>query len=133
MRNYIVQTVVCVLTGMRHRAWALAALAIAVGAPAAYSQTAQFSYAVETLGGGFAYTARVAVDSSGNVYAAVTGQSAVYKMPSGCTSSSCVTTLGGGFEDPIGIAVDAVGNVYVVDGATWLVKQIPSAALPGTA
>jgi hypothetical protein len=61
------------------------------------------------------------VDASGNVFVADEGTgysgSAVYKIPPGCVTSSCVITLGGGFTffEPAGVAVDGNGNVFVAD------------------
>ena len=68
----------------------------------------------------------MAVDGSGNVYVADTGNSAVKEMPAGCASSSCVTTLGGGFSLPNGVAVDGSGNVYVADTDNNAVKEMPA-------
>ena len=76
---------------------------------------------VNILGGGFIVPQGVAVDSSGNVFVADEGTgysgSAVYKIPPGCATSSCVLTLGGGFAffEPAGVAVDGNGNVFVAD------------------
>ena len=55
---------------------------------------------VTALGGGFSYPYGVAVDASGNVYVADSGNNVVKEIPPGCASSSCVTTLGGGFSIP---------------------------------
>ena len=82
---------------------------------AAQAQTASFSYAITALGGGFNYPWGAAVDGSGNIYVTDYDNSAVYEMPAGCASSSCMTTLGGGFSGPTGLAVDGSGNVYVAD------------------
>lgn len=89
------------------------------------AQTAQYSYAIATLGGGFQEPSGVAVDSSGNVYIADYGNSTVKKMPAGCGSSACVTTLGGGFANPVGVTVSASGTVYVADSGNNAVKEMP--------
>jgi hypothetical protein len=72
------------------------------------------------------YPAGVAVDGSGNVYVSDAGFGAVFEMPPGCTSSSCVTTLGGGFSGPDGVAVDGSGNIYIADTFNNAVKEMPS-------
>ncbi|MGA9672237.1 MAG: SBBP repeat-containing protein [Terracidiphilus sp.] len=114
-------------TGRSFAARLAMAAVVCVGAAssAAFSQTAQFSYAIQTLGGGFSSAYGVAVDGKGNVYVGDTGNNQVKEMPSGCTSSSCVTTLGGGFSSPYGVAVDGGGNVYVADLVNNAVKEIP--------
>jgi len=94
-------------------------------AAGARAQTASFNYPITTLGGGFNSPEGVAVDGSGNVYVADSGDNAVKKMPAGCASSSCVTTLGGGFYFPTGVAVDGSGNVYVADTDN-AVKEMPA-------
>jgi len=80
---------------------------------------------ITTVGGGFGGPAGVAVDGSGSVYVADTGNNAVKEMPAGCTSSSCVTTVGGGFSIPRGAAVDGSGNVYVADTFNSAIKEMP--------
>ena len=96
-----------------------------------YAQTAYFAGAVTTLGGGFAGPNGVAVDASGNVYVADTGNNAVEQIPVGCASSSCVVMLGGGFNQPYGIAVDGSGYVYVADyGNTMCTRCSPPVPLP---
>jgi large repetitive protein len=108
--------------------WATLMLAVCgyAAVPAAWSQTAQFSYAIQTLGGGFYEPVGVAVDGGGNVYVADYGNGAVKEMPAGCTSSSCATTVDGGFTNPLGVAVDGEGNVYVGDGHSSAVKEMPA-------
>jgi large repetitive protein len=103
-----------------------AALVLAAAPAAVQAQTAHFSYAERTLVGSFSAPSGVAIDGSGNVYVADYGDSAVKKIPSGCTSSSCVTVLGGGFRYPQGVAVDASGFVYVADSGNNAVKRMPS-------
>jgi sugar lactone lactonase YvrE len=78
-----------------------------------------------SLGGGFSQPDGVATDSSGNIYVADQANNAVKKLPSGCSTSSCVTTIGGGFSSPYGIAVDGAGNVWVADNGNNAVKKIP--------
>jgi sugar lactone lactonase YvrE len=77
-----------------------------------------------TLGGGFQPNG-VAVDGSGNVYAADSPGAVVLEMPPGCASSACVTTLGGGFSGPTGVTVDGTGNVYVADFSGSAVYEMP--------
>lgn len=78
-----------------------------------------------SLGGGFSQPDGVATDSSGNIYVADRANNAVKKIPSGCSTSSCVTTIGGGFSSPYAIAVDGAGNVWVADNGNNAVKKIP--------
>ncbi len=95
---------------------------IGVGPQATFQQPGQAS---AVLGGRFIGPAGVAVDGSGNVYAADQGTNAVMEIPFGCVGSSCMTTLGGGFRAPTGVALDAGGNVYVADRGNGAVKEIP--------
>ena len=81
----------------------------------AAAQTAVYSGATLSLGGGYANPTGVAVDSSGNVYVGDVSFETVFVMPAGCASSSCVTTVGGLSTAPYGVAVDSSGNVYVAD------------------
>src|SRR6266702_1961428 len=94
-------------------------------APSAEAQTAHFSWAVPTLGSGF-NSGGVAVDGSGNVFVADTGNSAVKEIlaASGYTT---VNTLGSGFSFPSGVAVDGSGNVFVADTGNNAVKEILAA------
>jgi sugar lactone lactonase YvrE len=89
------------------------------------AQTAYFSGAVTSLGGGFKGPSGVALDASGNLYVADSLNNAVYEIPPGCASASCVITLGGGFAQPYGVAVDASGNVYVADTDNGTLKEMP--------
>ena len=98
------------------------------------AQTAvQFSGASVTLGGGWIAPATAAVDARGNVYVADAGNAstaaAVYKMTTGCSSSTCATKLGGSFAfgKPSGVAVDVQGNVYVADAGNIAVYEIMAA------
>ncbi len=89
---------------------------------------------VTVLFSGFANSMGLAVDGSGNIYVADTGNNAVKQIPPGCGASSCFNTLGSGFSSPYGVAVDANGNVYVADTGNNAVKEITTAVLlPATA
>ena len=76
----------------------------------------------------------LAVDSSGNIYVADSGNNSIRKI----TSSGIVTTLAGSagrgsadgtgtaasFNYPAGVALDASGNLYVADGGNNKIRKI---------
>jgi len=63
----------------------------------------------------------LAVDASGNVYAAnISGTSIVKYGPGGNTW----VNIGSGFTNTTGVAVDASGNVFVVDNGNKVIKKI---------
>jgi sugar lactone lactonase YvrE len=85
----------------------------------------------------------IAIDSSGNLYVADTGNNTIRKI----TSAGAVTTLAGlagtsgatdgtgsaaRFNNPRGVAVDSSGNVYVADGGNTLIRKITSAGVVTT-
>jgi len=92
----------------------------------ATAQTAHFSGAQIALGGGFNAPRGIAVDISGNVYVADSGNNAVKEIPTGCLTSSCVVELGGSypFNSPKGIGVDASGDVFVADSSANKVEEM---------
>jgi len=68
----------------------------------------------------------LAVDGSGNLYVADTGNYRIQKFDSRgnfLASWGSQGVLPGQFEDPSGIAVDSAGNVYVADKATNTVQK----------
>ena len=88
------------------------------------AQTAHFSWVQAALVSGLSGPTGIAVDASGNVFVADTGDTAVKEIPLGCASAGCVNTLGSGFSGPSGVAVDGSGNVYVADTGNGMVKEM---------
>jgi sugar lactone lactonase YvrE len=93
----------------------------------------------------FTGPAGVAVDSSGNVYVADTGNNEIRKV----TSTGVVTTLAGApgeinygsadgigasaqFAGPTGVAVDSSGNIYVADTENNEIRKVTSAGVVTT-
>lgn len=89
----------------------------------------------------------VAVDSSGNVYVADTGNHTIRKITSGVVTTLAgiagsygtsdgtganVGTNGARFFAPGGVAVDAAGNVYVADTLNHTIRKITSGGVVST-
>jgi hypothetical protein len=72
---------------------------------------------------GFDRPYSLAVDSSGNVYVADTGNDAV-KERTAASNYELLNTLGSGFKAPRGVAVDAYGDIFVADTGNSAVKEI---------
>lgn len=84
----------------------------------------------------------VAVDASGNIFVADTGNSLIRMI----SAAGVVTTFAGSgtaggtngtgtaasFYTPYGIAVDSIGNVYVADTGSSLIRKITSAGVVST-
>src|SRR6202142_2812494 len=85
----------------------------------------------------------VAVDGSGNLYVADTGNNTIRKITSGGVSSTLAGSPGvPGFTDgtgifalfdsPRGIAVDGAGNVYVADSQNSAIRKVTAAGVVTT-
>jgi hypothetical protein len=72
---------------------------------------------------GFDRPYSLAVDSSGNVYVADTGNDAV-KERTAASNYELLNTLGSGFKAPRGVAVDAYGDIFVADTGNSAVKEM---------
>ena len=72
----------------------------------------------------------MAVDGSGNVFVADSGNNAVKEILA-AGGYTTVNTLGGGFSSPRGVAVDGSGNVFVADTGNNAVKEIPASCVAG--
>ncbi len=71
----------------------------------------------------------VAVDSSGNVYVADSGNYLIQKFDSSGTflkQWGGIGTGSGKFGSPYGVAVDSSGNVYVADSGNYLIQKFDS-------
>ncbi len=63
----------------------------------------------------------IAVDATGNIYVADTGNNSVRMI---AASTHAVTTIATGFNAPRGVAVDAAGNVYVADTGNSIIVKL---------
>jgi len=114
-----------ILSGM-----GLAACLCVALCPAAFAQTAHFSgsyFFVQNDATALSGPQGVAVDGSGNVFVADTGNNRVVEetpSASGYTQTVVATsTLSG----PFGVATDASGNLYIADtGHDRVLKEVPS-------
>jgi NHL repeat len=98
----------------------LLAAACLLAFPAALSaQTAEFSWVQSTVGTGLSIDHGVAVDGSGNVYIADSGNHRVLKetLSGGAYTQSTVADSSSAYQlqYPYGVAVDGSGNVYIAD------------------
>src|SRR5581483_3756165 len=84
----------------------------------------------------------IAIDGSGNIYIADSGNNEIRKMtPSGAVSTFAgngtkgakdAMGLAATFNTPSGVAIDAAGNVYVADENNNLIRKITSAGAVST-
>jgi sugar lactone lactonase YvrE len=90
----------------------------------------------------FSSLSQIAIDNSGNIYIADSGNHRIRKI----TSSGVVSTLAGSgvagfangtssvakFWNPSGVAVDSNGNVYVADTSNHLIRKITTSGVVST-
>jgi len=113
---------------MRHRGPAVViVLLVLASGPAgmvAVSGAASTAVAAEVpLAGGLSQPYGVAVDNSGDIYVADSGNNRVVEI----TPSGTSTVVGSGFGTPKGVAVDNSGDVFVADtGNNEVVEITPS-------
>jgi hypothetical protein len=107
-----------VQTCLRSPLLALSGMIALVGA-----QTAHFSYAVIPLGSGFITPSSVAVDASGNIFVADSGNNAVKEILA-AGGYTTVHTLANGFHNPTGVALDGKGNLFVADQGNNAVREL---------
>ena len=63
----------------------------------------------------------VAVDASGNVYIADTGNNAIKEWTP--ANNKLIPLVSSGLDYPLGVAEDSAGNVYIADTLNYLVKK----------
>jgi len=71
-----------------------------------------FSSNQTTIGSGFSNPSGVAVDTSGHIFVADSGNSRIVSMNA---DGSNQTAIGSGLSDPEGVAVDTSGHIFVAD------------------
>ncbi|MGB7197257.1 MAG: Ig-like domain repeat protein [Acidobacteriaceae bacterium] len=89
------------------------------------------------LGSGFLSPAAVAVDGSGNVFVADSGNGQVKEMMAvngSIPATPVILSLGSGFSPLNGVAVDGSGNVFVADTNNNAIEEIVAVngSIPGT-
>ncbi len=88
-------------------------------------------WGIEGIGDGqFNQPVGIAVDSSGNVYVADSGNSRIQKFSSNGKWLTKWGSFGSGdgeFNEPLGVAVDLAGNVYVADSGNRRIQRFSSA------
>jgi serine/threonine-protein kinase len=72
----------------------------------------------------FSNPAAVAVDASGNLYVADTGNSRIRRITPAGVVSTIAGSGAGQFDHPRGVAVDRAGNVYVADTGNNQIRRI---------
>ena len=79
------------------------------------------------MGNNFITPLGVAVDASGNIFVADSGNSEVKEIVAQ-GGFATINVLGSGFGDPSAVAVDGAGNVFVADTGNNSVKEILAAS-----
>ncbi len=75
---------------------------------------------VSTVGSGLSDPARTAVDGSGDIFIADSGNNRVVEIQPNGTQ----TTIGSGLEQPLGVTVDRFGDVFIADTANNRVVEV---------
>ncbi len=107
-----------------------AALTTTFACETAAAQTAHFAGAQTTVtSSAFVNPSGLAVDASGNLYIADTGNNRVLKETLSAGSYTETTVPSTSLSSPLGVAVDQAGNVYIADtGNNRIVKENFSAS-----
>ena len=99
--------------------------------PTLSSAPNDWTIAVTYTGGGLAQSYGIAIDGSGNVWAANESDSTLSEFnSSGAALSGSGGFTGGGLSSPYGIAIDTAGNVWVTNSAGNSISQFTSSGTP---
>jgi hypothetical protein len=95
----------------------------------ATAQGPNITYTVKSsIHHGLSFATSAAADSSGNVFVADIGASALYKETLNPDGSYTQSTISTGAGSPYAVAIDSSNNLYVADGAHTVYKETPSGA-----
>jgi streptogramin lyase len=90
-----------------------------------------WTIAVTYTGGGLGQSDGIAIDDSGNVWAANENDSTISEFSSsGAALSGSGGYTGGGLSSPYGIAIDATGNVWVTNAGGNSISEFDSSGNP---
>ena len=111
-------------TVLRRTKYLSIALLLFFAVQSATAQGPNFTYSTKSsIHSGLSFATGTAADSTGNVFVADIGASALYKESLNLDGSYTQSTIATGAGTPNAVAVDLSDNLYVVDGAHTVYKE----------